>query len=441
MTTDRPAPAPEQYRALALSTFAFTVCFAVWTLFSIIGVSIKEELGLSDTRFGLLVATPILTGSVSRLFLGLWTERLGGRVVFPAQMLLTAAAVWLLTLVQSYAVFLLAALGLGLAGGSFIVGVSYVARWFEKERQGTALGIFGAGNIGAALTSFVAPVLVLALGWEGTARVYAAVLALTGIGFLLLARTDPEHARRRANPEARPSLARQLAPLKDIRVWRFSFYYFFFFGAFVALASFLPRYYMGAHGVDLATAGTLAGLFALPGSAFRILGGVFSDRWGARNVIYLSFFVSLVALFVMGLPGGRLALQATGGVIEFAIRVPLGVFVALSVVLGFVMSLGSAAVFKHVSVYYPGHVGAVGGLVGMIGGLGGFVLPVAFGLLLDASGIWSTPFILLFFVVAGTAIWMHLAIRGFERIPAKPVPAAHRARADGGAGRSAPYGS
>ncbi|MXY33787.1 MAG: MFS transporter, partial [Boseongicola sp. SB0664_bin_43] len=126
---------PDQYRALGLSTFAFTVCFAVWTIFSIIGVKIKQDLGLNDTQFGLLVATPVLTGSVSRIFLGVWTEQFGGRIMFPLQMLITAVAVWLLTSVQTYEVFLLAALGLGLAGGSFIVGVAYTSRWFDKEHQ------------------------------------------------------------------------------------------------------------------------------------------------------------------------------------------------------------------------------------------------------------------------------------------------------------------
>ena len=188
---------PDQYRALGLSTFAFTVCFAVWTIFSIIGVKIKGELGLSDTQFGLLVATPVLTGSVSRIFLGVWTEQFGGRLMFPPQMLVTAVCVWLLTSVRTYEVFLVAALGLGLAGGSFIIGVAYVSQWFEKERQGTALGIFGAGNVGAAVTNFAAPFLVVALGWEGTARVYAIVLAATAVLFYLLSKDDPAQAARK----------------------------------------------------------------------------------------------------------------------------------------------------------------------------------------------------------------------------------------------------
>ena len=406
---------PDQYRALGLSTFAFTVCFAVWTIFSIIGVKIKQELGLSDTQFGLLVATPVLTGSVSRIFLGVWTEQYGGRIMFPLQMLITAVCVWLLTSVRTYEVFLLAALGLGLAGGSFIIGVAYTSRWFEKERQGTALGIFGAGNVGAAVTNFAAPFLVVAVGWEGTARVYAIVLAITAVLFYVFAKTDPVQEERKRSGAGPVSAGQQLEPLKNIQVWRFATYYFFVFGAFVALASFLPRYYVGAYGLELTTAGVFAGLYSLPGSVFRALGGWMSDKWGARAVMYATFLVSLVILFVMSYPQTSYTVAGITGPIEFNFGLSVGFFVALTVILGFMMSLGKAAVYKHIPVYYPHHVGAVGGLVGMIGGLGGFVLPICFGILLDVTGIWTAPFMLLFVLVAVSTVWMHVAIRRMER--------------------------
>ena len=427
----------DQYRALGLSTFVFTVCFAVWTIFSIIGVKIKQDLGLNDTQFGLLVATPVLTGSISRIFLGVWTEQYGGRIMFPLQMLITAVAVWLLTSVQTYEIFLLAALGLGLAGGSFIVGVSYVSRWFDKEHQGTALGIFGAGTVGAAVTNFAAPFLVVAIGWDGTARVYAIVLAITAVLFYILSKDDPVLAERRTTGKAAVSIADQLTPLKDIQVWRFATYYFFVFGAFVALASFLPRYYVGAYELELTTAGVLAGLYSLPGSVFRALGGWMSDKWGARAIMYLTVIVSLACLFLMSYPKTHYAVVGIVAPIEFEFGIGLKFFVALTVILGFVMSLGKAAVYKHIPVYYPHHVGSVGGLVGMIGGLGGFFLPIAFGLLLDFTGVWTAPYMLLFLLVAVSTVWMHVAIRRMERarhpallderhlsdLPAQPYPA------------------
>ena len=166
----------QQNRVLGMSTLAFTVCFAVWTIFSIIGVRIKQDLGLSDTEFGLLAGTPILTGSLSRIFLGIWTDQYGGRIVYVITMTLAAIATFLLSYATTYEMMLLAALGVGLAGGSFAVGIAYVSRWYPKEKQGTALGIFGAGNVGAAVTKFCAPFVLVAFGWTTVAQVWAAVL-------------------------------------------------------------------------------------------------------------------------------------------------------------------------------------------------------------------------------------------------------------------------
>ena len=165
----------DQQRALWASTIAFTVCFAVWTIFSIIGVQIKKDLGLNDTQFGLLVGTPILTGSLIRLMLGIWTDQYGGRIVYAAVMLSAAVATWLLTFAYDYPTFLLAALGVGIAGGSFAVGIAYVSQVVSRRSsQGTALGIFGAGNVGAAVTKFVAPFVMVAYGWQTVAKVWAA---------------------------------------------------------------------------------------------------------------------------------------------------------------------------------------------------------------------------------------------------------------------------
>jgi NNP family nitrate/nitrite transporter-like MFS transporter len=189
-------------RALWMSTIAFTVCFAVWTIFSIIGIRIKAELGLSETEFGLLVGTPILTGSLIRIFLGVWTDRYGGRIVYTLTMLSAAVATWLLAYAETYAQMLVAALGVGMAGGSFAVGIAYVSRWYPAEKQGTALGIFGAGNIGAAVTKFLAPFVMIAYGWQTVAEMWAAALALMAIVFWFTTSDDPIIRERRARGEA-----------------------------------------------------------------------------------------------------------------------------------------------------------------------------------------------------------------------------------------------
>ena len=403
----------DQYRALGLSTLAFTLCFAVWTLFSILGLQIRQEFALSDTQLGLLMATPVLTGSVSRIFLGIWTDRYGGRWVFGVLMLASALCVYLLTFADSYPMLLLAALGVGLAGGAFIVGTAYTSAWFEQERQGTALGIFGAGNVGAGLTNFAAPFLLLALGWRGAALVYAMVLTVMGVVFMLLAKTDPQSLARQART---PSLKEQLAPLYELRVWRFSLYYFFVFGAFIALALWLPHYLMEVYGLGLASAGFVAALYTVPASLFRILGGWLSDRYGARKVMYWTLSVSALCTFLLSYPPTRYIVSGVRGEIDFRLELGLLGFAVLIMVLGFFMSLGKAAVFKHIPVYYPGHVGVVGGLVGMVGGLGGFFLPLTFGMLNDVIGIWQSSFMLLFLISTGALAWMHYSIRMAERV-------------------------
>ncbi|MCP4381461.1 MAG: NarK/NasA family nitrate transporter [Hyphomicrobiales bacterium] len=402
-------------RALTLSTIAFTACFAVWTIFAIIGVRIKADLGLNDSQFGLLVATPILTGSLSRIFLGIWTDQYGGRRVFTVVMLASAVAVWLLSTVSTYPMFLLAALGVGLAGGSFAVGIAYISRWYPRELQGTALGIFGVGNVGAAVTNFGAPFILVAIGWERTAQVYAVVLAIMAIIFFLTTKEDPVvMERRRSGTKARSTLM-ELEPLRNLQVWRFALYYFFVFGAFVALALWLPRYLIGVYGLDIKTAGMLAAAYSVPASLFRAYGGHLSDRLGARKVMYWTFGVSAIALFLLSYPATDYVVHGIRGDITFSVAMGLVPFVVLIFILGFFMSLGKAAVYKHIPVYYPDHVGSVGGLVGMIGGLGGFILPVLFGVMNDLTGVWTSCFMALFLLVAVAFVWMHVSVVFMER--------------------------
>ena len=410
----------DQSRALWLSTIAFTVCFAVWTIFSIIGIQIKNDLGLNETQFGLLVGTPILTGSLIRLMLGIWTDQYGGRIVYTAVMLSAAVATWLLTFAYDYPTFLLAALGVGIAGGSFAVGITYVSKWYPTSKQGTALGIFGAGNVGAAVTKFLAPFIMVAYGWKTVADIWALALVVMAAVFWVMTKDDPQlEARRKAGLKPEP-LSAMLEPLQNIQVWRFSLYYFFVFGAFVALSLWLPRYLIGVYGLDIATAGMIGAFYSVPASLFRIYGGHLSDTYGARRVMYWTFGVSVVCCFFLSYPPTEYIVRGIRGPMRFTLETTLIPFMVLIFILGFFMSLGKAAVYKHIPVYYPDNVGAVGGLVGMIGGLGGFILPIAFGALNDLTGIWSSCFMLLFLLVGVCLVWMHLAIRQMEKRAAGP---------------------
>ncbi len=417
----------EQRQALTSSTLAFTVCFAVWTMFSIIGLKIKADLGLNDTQFGILVATPILTGSLSRIFLGIWSDQYGGRIVYTFQMVITAVAAYLLTKVSTYPMFLVAALGVGLAGGSFAVGITYVSTWYPKERQGTALGIFGMGNVGAAVTNFGAPFLLIAMDgqWQGVAQVYSIILIVTAVLFFIFTKDDPSLRHRREHGVKHASFREQMEPLKNLQVWRFSLYYFFVFGAFVALALWLPRYYVGAYGLELKTAGMLAACYALPGSVFRALGGWLSDKLGARRVMYWTFIACVSCTFIMSYPATDYSVAGINGPIEFNMTIPLWMFVSLTIVLGFFMSLGKAAVYKHIPVYYPDHVGSVGGIVGLIGGLGGFFLPICFGIMNDLIGVWTSCFMLLTILIGIALVWMHVSIAQMNR---RDMPELHGPR-------------
>lgn len=405
----------DQVRALSLSTLAFTVCFAVWTIFSIIGVQIKADMGLSDTQFSLLIGTPILTGSLIRLFLGIWADQYGGRPILMVVMLSSAFFTWCLTYADTYEMMLLTSLGVGIAGGSFVVGITYLSKWSDKERQGTALGVFGMGNIGAAVTKFVAPFVMVAYGWHTVAQVWAGSLVVMSLLFWIFTKDEPQIQEQRAAKAAPKSMLESLKPLKKLQVWRFSLYYFFVFGGFVALALWLPRYYVGVYGMDIKQAGMLAASFSVAGSLFRAVGGYLSDKYGARSVMYWTFFVCTGCCFLLAYPSTDYIVHGIKEDIAFSFGWGFIPFTIIVFVLGFFMSLGKAAIYKHIPVYYPNDVGSVAGIVGLIGGLGGFFLPICFGMMNDILGIWTSCFMLMFLLVSVALIWMHVSIVMMER--------------------------
>ncbi|MBL8534586.1 MAG: NarK/NasA family nitrate transporter, partial [Betaproteobacteria bacterium] len=250
-------------------------------MFAVIGIPIKKTLGLNATQFGLLTATPVLTGSLVRVPLGMWTDRFGGRVVFFALMLATVVPIWLISYATEFWHFLVLGLFVGVAGGSFSVGTPYVARWFKKERQGLAMGVFGAGNSGAAVTKFVAPAIVVAAGWTMVPRVYAIAMAVTAILFWIFTHSDPAH-----RVDATVTWRQQLAVLRDPRVWKYCQYYSIVFGGYVALSLWMVQYYLNEYGFDIRIAALLAACFSLPGGVLRALGGWMSDKWGAHMVTW-----------------------------------------------------------------------------------------------------------------------------------------------------------
>jgi len=412
--------ATQNYKAwsvVASSTIAFTVCFMAWMMFAVIGIPIKLNLGLNETQFGILVALPVLTGSLIRLPLGMWTDRFGGRIVLFILMLSTVLPIWMISRATEFWHFLLTGLFVGVAGGSFTVGIAYCARWFPKQRQGLAMGIFGAGNTGAAVNKLVAPTIVVAFGWAMVPQVYAVIMLVTAVLFWCFSYTDADHA----SAATHVSVREQLAVLKDPTVWRYSQYYSIVFGGYVALALWMTKYYIAEYGFDLQLAALLAAGFSIPGGLLRAIGGWFADKYGAHTVTWWVLWVSLVCLFFLSYPQTDLIVQTVGGPKTFHFGLDPVMFTILMFTMGIAFAIGKASVFKYISDDYPQNIGVVSGVVGLAGGLGGFILPIMFGLLVDLTGVRSSAFMLMFGVVWVSLMWMYFA-------EVRPLGAARAAR-------------
>jgi NNP family nitrate/nitrite transporter-like MFS transporter len=420
-------------RVLGLSTFAFTALFAVWLMLGVLGLAIKTDtqLMLGDaartmtvaeqraavaSRFEWLLAVAILSGSVFRLNFGIWADRYGGRNVMIMLLLFCAVPTYCLGRVHNYAGLLICAALFGLAGNSFTVGVAWNSAWFPAKSKGTALGVFGAGNVGASGTKLLvvlAPGILTLIpaagyagglipgGWRFVPTLYAGLLLLTAALVALAApRCDPRPAKGRP-------LAETLAPLRSVRVWRFSLYYVVVFGAYVALSAWLPNYFQTVYGVGLQSAALLTALFIIPASLLRPLGGWLSDRFGPRVVTYAVFVGMTIITLPLCLPKSILQLD----VVTFA---------TLLFLIGVGMGIGKASVYKYIPNYFPNDVGAVGGLVGALGALGGFALPPVFGWLGRATGSPQAAFYALLALTLGSLAWLHLTV---VRLKAAEPPA------------------
>ncbi len=478
------------HKALILSTTAFTVCFAAWMLNGVLVTFLasNQVFPWGPVEVGWLMGIPVLTGSIFRLPAGLLTDRYGGKPIFGGLLLLCAVPMWALSHAHGFWEFALCSFGFGLAGVGFSIGIAFTSVWYPKHRQGTALGIFGTGNAGASLTTLIAPTLLDRFteqgahleGWRSLPKVYAALLLLMGVVFLLLAKN-----KRPQNGGL--SVREQLAPLKSMRVWRFGLYYFLVFGCFVAFSQWLVPYYVNAYYMPLVTAGALAALFSFPSGVIRAIGGWMSDHWGARRVMFWVLFLSCVFSFALIVPKmeiyspGKGIMATQSGVVtgieegqitvgqhayplmrkperlsgvdaevavfpkkdawqEPAVRVGqevqrrellargitriyfqanVWIFTVVVMLLGVVWGIGKAGVYKYIPDYFPTQVGVVGGMVGVIGGLGGFVCPILFGYLLETTGLWTSCWMLMLALSVACMVWM---IRTVRLLQAKAAP-------------------
>ena len=425
----------ESYKILGLNTLIFTACFGVWMMYGVLAKFLSMPvvvdgqlmengyLGLKDYLYYIMV-TPVLTGALLRLPVGVLTDKYGGKPVTIGVLLITSVGTAMVAFMKTHVGFMAAGLVFGMAGASFAVGIAYTSVWFSKNKQGVALGIFGAGNAGAAINGIVgpkflasvtgqtekveavtkagetimAPVLQTPDQWVKLPFFYAAFMLVMTVIFFIFAKN------RLADSATNKTLAQRLQPLKNIQVWRFGFYYFLVFGGFVALSQTLNDYYVVVYGVTLATAGLLVSIFTIPSGVIRAAGGWLSDKQGARCVMYWILAVCIIGCGILSFPVG------------------VAVFTVVACIVGIAMGIGKAAVYKHIPVYFPKEVGVVGGMVGVLGGLGGFICPLVFGALLDytkspenPNGLYTTCWMFLTVVSLLALIAMHFAIKKLNK--------------------------
>jgi NNP family nitrate/nitrite transporter-like MFS transporter len=396
---------------LGVTTWAFVVCFAVWLMFGVIGIPIRNQLSLSGVEFGLLTSTPVLTGALFRLPLGIWTDRFGGRIVMFVLLVGSAVPVWFASYANQLWQFLLLGLALGVVGASFAVGTPYVARFFAKERRGFAMGVFGAGTTGAAINMFIAPALITHYGWQVVPKFYAVALLITALIFWLLSAPDVL-----APGKSGVSLRQQLAVLKDLRVWKYCQYYSIVFGGFTALSVWMPQYFVQEYGLTIAQAGLLAACFSLPAGVLRALGGWLADRHGAHIVTWWVLWAAWISLFLLSYPQTDFIVHTIRGPAQFHIGLSVFPFAILLFALGVAFACGMASTFKYVGDDFPENMGVVTGIVGLVGALGGFILPIIFGVVLDWLGINSSCFMFLYGVV-----WVSLILNYTTEVRRLPV--------------------
>lgn len=422
-------PAGPRQRVLWLSTVAFTIMFAVWLMLGVLGVKLKQDPQLMlgelastlsveeakktiDIRFEWLLAVAILSGSLLRLNFGIWADKYGGRNMMVLLLLVSAIPTYWLSQASSYPELLICAALFGLAGNSFTVGIAWNSAWFPASSKGTALGVFGAGNVGASGTKllllFYAGIFTLVPaggylggvipgGWRVIPVFYSALLVLMAVAVIVIA---PKMDRKPG--QGRP-LVETLKPLAYLRVWRFSLYYVVVFGAYVALSGWLPSYYVSNFYADLPkdealrTAALMTALFIFPASLLRPLGGYLSDKFGPRPITVLTLWAIALATIPLCLPSSMLNLNVWG-------------FTALMFIVGVGMGIGKASVYKYIPNYFPKDVGAVGGLVGMFGALGGFFLPKAFGTLSRETGSPQAAFFALLALTGVSILWLHVVV-------------------------------
>ncbi len=378
-------------RNLVLATLAFAVAFVGWSLIAPLAKRFQDDLDLTNTRTLMLTAVPVVLGSLLRIPVGALTDRLGGRVMFPIVLVVSAIPAVIFGFVEGYTALIVVGFFLGIAGSSFAVGVPFVAGWYPKERQGFALGVYGMGNIGTAIAAFGAPAIVDWFGREALGIVAAILLVATAVVFYSMAEDPPRG----------PAVDYGAVLRSGWKLWRLALLYFVTFGGFVAMAVFLPKLLRDWFDISLTNAGLRAAGFTVVATFARPVGGFLSDRIGSATVLVVAFVGA-------GLDAAWLAHISSD-------PTWLPVTIACLTLAGF-LGLGNGAVFKAVPLDFPEATGAATGIVGAAGGLGGFFPPVVMGIVKDHFDTYALGFLGLL-VFAVVCLVVALTMRRAARMP------------------------
>jgi NNP family nitrate/nitrite transporter-like MFS transporter len=397
--TESPALQATDPRAplmLALATIGFAVNFWAWALLSPLGPRFKELLDLSGSQQALLVAVPVIVGSLGRIPVGAMTDRFGGRVMFPLVSVATIAPVLFLGLFgqDSYAALLVGGFFLGIAGTSFAIGVPFVNAWYPPHRRGFAIGVFGAGMGGTAISALTTVKLVKGVGEQAPFLITAVALAAYAVVAWLFLRDAPG----RTVPTT-PVLKRMAAAARLPIAWQAGVLYAVAFGGYVAFSVYLPAYLKTAYGLEQADAANRMAGFVVLAVLMRPVGGWLSDRFGPVPVLVGVFGVVAVGASVQALTPGL---------------APVGTmaFLTMAAALG----AGSGATFALLARNAPpSQVGSVTGLVGAAGGLGGFVPPLVMGAVYGRTGSYGLGLALLAAVAVGSLVLTATVVRSGTR--------------------------
>jgi NNP family nitrate/nitrite transporter-like MFS transporter len=383
-----------QTKNLLLALLGFAITFWAWNIIAPLGVRYTAELGLSASQASLLVAMPVLVGSLGRVPVGALTDRYGGRVMFTILTFVSAVPVLLVAFagsLKSYPLLLVFGFFLGLAGTTFAVGIPFVNAWFEPARRGFATGVFGAGMGGTALSAFFTPRLVRSIGYVPTHLLIAGALVVVGAILWSLMRDSPAW-----KPNLAPVIPKLTAAAKLAVTWQMAFLYAVVFGGFVAFSTYLPTYLKNVYAFGLTGAGTRTAGFAIAAVIARPIGGILADKIGPRTVVAISLAGAAVMSLIIAL---RLPPEFPAG----------SAFVLMALFLG----LGTGGVFAWVAQLAPAErVGAVTGIVGAAGGLGGFFPPLVMGATYNESAhSYTIGLILLTITATGALLFTLFGIR------------------------------